>query len=83
MCGIEKAGFEQDPEAMERAIRKDVMLHAYMFLQSGIPVLYGGDEIAQVNDYTYKEDPDKARLLYTTDAADEEGRGGFGGGRAL
>ena len=25
-----------------------------------IPVLYGGDEIAQVNDYTYKEDPDKA-----------------------
>nr|WP_300789126.1 alpha-amylase family protein [uncultured Acetatifactor sp.] len=60
MCGIEKAGFEQDPEAMERAIRKDVMLHAYMFLQSGIPVLYGGDEIAQVNDYTYKEDPDKA-----------------------
>ncbi len=60
MCGIEKAGFEQDGEAMERAIRKDVMLHAYMFMQSGIPVLYGGDEIAQVNDYTYKEDPDKA-----------------------
>ena len=32
-----------------------------MFLQSGIPVLYGGDEIGQVNDYTYKEDPDKAQ----------------------
>ena len=31
------------------------MLHAYMFMQSGIPVLYSGDEIAQVNDYTYKE----------------------------
>ena len=60
MCGIEKAGFEQDAEAMERAIRKDVMLHAYMFMQSGIPVLYSGDEIGQVNDYTYKEDPNKA-----------------------
>ncbi|MDO4299346.1 MAG: alpha-amylase family glycosyl hydrolase [Lachnospiraceae bacterium] len=60
MCGIEKAGFEQDEEAMERAIRFDVMLHAYMFMQSGIPVLYGGDEVAQVNDYTYKEDPHKA-----------------------
>ncbi len=60
MCGIEKAGFEQDDAAMERAIRLDVMLHAYMFVQSGIPVLYSGDEIGQVNDYSYKEDPDKA-----------------------
>ena len=60
MCGIEKAGFEQDKDAMARAIDEDVMLHAYMFMQSGIPVLYGGDEIGQVNDYTYKDDPDKA-----------------------
>ncbi len=60
MCGVEKAGFEQDEEAMEKAVQKDVMLHAYMFMQSGIPVLYSGDEIGQVNDYTYKEDPDKA-----------------------
>lgn len=59
MCGVEKAGFEQDEDAMEKAIRLDVMLHAYMFIQSGIPVLYGGDEIGQVNDYAYKEDPDK------------------------
>ena len=36
------------------------MLHAYMFMQSGIPVLYSGDEIGQINDYTYKEDPGKA-----------------------
>ncbi len=61
MCGIEKAGFEQDEQAMERAIQMDVMLHAYMFMQSGIPVLYSGDEIGQVNDYTYKEDPDKVQ----------------------
>ena len=60
MCGIEKAGFEQDEEAMERAIRFDLTLHAYMFMQSGIPVLYSGDEIGQVNDYTYKDDPHKA-----------------------
>lgn len=60
MCGIEKAGFEQDDEAMELAIRRDVTLHAYMFMQSGIPVLYSGDEVGQVNDYSYKDDPDKA-----------------------
>ena len=45
---------------MEKAIQMDVMLHAYMFMQSGIPVIYSGDEIGQVNDYSYKNDPDKA-----------------------
>lgn len=60
MCGVEKAGLEQDEEAMKQAVRLDVMLHAYMFMQSGIPVLYSGDEIGQVNDYSYKEDSDKA-----------------------
>ncbi len=60
MCGIEKAGFEQDDAAIKKAIRLDVMLHAYMFVQSGIPVIYSGDEIGQVNDYSYKEDPKKA-----------------------
>ena len=60
MCGIESAGFEQNDQKMDQAIRKDIMLHAYMFTQSGIPMLYSGDEVGQVNDYTYKEDPDKA-----------------------
>lgn len=59
MCGVEKAGFGGDDVAMERAIQMDLMLHAYMFMQSGIPVLYSGDEIGQVNDYHYKEDPHK------------------------
>ncbi len=60
MCGLESAGLTQDKEALEKALRLDVMLHAYMFMQSGIPVLYSGDEIGQLNDYTYKEDADKA-----------------------
>ncbi|MBD5098400.1 MAG: amylosucrase [Clostridiales bacterium] len=60
LCGIEKAGYEQDPEAMERAVRFDLTLHAMMFMQTGIPLLYSGDEIAQINDYSYKDDPNKA-----------------------
>ncbi|MDE6213536.1 MAG: amylosucrase [Lachnospiraceae bacterium] len=60
MCGVEKAGSTQDEGAMEQAIQLDVTLHAYMFMQSGIPVLYSGDEIGQLNNYSYKEDPDKA-----------------------
>ena len=31
-----------------------------MLFQSGLPILYAGDEIAQENDYTYHLDPDKA-----------------------
>ncbi|MCC8167959.1 MAG: alpha-amylase family protein [Clostridiales bacterium] len=60
MCGIEKAGFERDVKAMISAIRKDVMLHAYIFTMSGLPVLYSGDEIGQVNDYSYRKDTEKA-----------------------
>lgn len=60
MCGIESAGYEQNQEKMDRAVTKDIMLHAYVFTQSGIPMLYSGDEVGQVNDYTYKEDPEKA-----------------------
>ena len=60
MCGIESAGFEQDDVKMSRAITKDIMLHAYMFTQSGIPMLYSGDEIGQINDYTYRDNSEKA-----------------------
>ena len=59
MCGIEAAGFEGNAEKMQTAIQEDFMLHAYMLTQSGIPMLYSGDELGQVNDYSYKEDAEK------------------------
>lgn len=60
MCGIEAAGFEGNAEKMKTAIQEDLMLHAYMLTQSGIPMLYSGDELGQVNDYSYKDDAEKA-----------------------
>ena len=60
MCGIEAAGFEGDEGKMAWAIQKDLMLHAYMFTQSGLPIIYSGDEVGQVNDYSYREDPERA-----------------------
>ncbi|HIR13537.1 MAG TPA: amylosucrase [Candidatus Choladousia intestinavium] len=60
MCGVEKAGFEQDEEQMDAAIRRVLMLHAFMFTESGIPMLYSGDEVGQTNDYSYKDVPEKA-----------------------
>lgn len=60
LCGIEKAGFENNAAAMDKAIMLDVTLHAYMFMQSGIPILYSGDEIGQINDDSYKKDINKS-----------------------
>ena len=60
LCGIERFGFEGNEEGVDRAIRYDITLHAFMLSQSGIPVIYSGDEIGQLNDYSYKDDPDKA-----------------------
>lgn len=60
LCGIEAAEYEQNDNKENRAIRLDIMLHAFLFTQSGIPVLYSGDEIGELNDYTYHDDPLKA-----------------------
>ena len=60
LCGIEAARYERDDAKLEWALRQDLMLHAYMFTLSGIPVLYSGDEVAQENDYGYHDEPLKA-----------------------
>ena len=57
LCGIESAREKGDGEALEKALRMDEMLHAFMFTLSGVPVLYSGDEIAQENDNAYHDDP--------------------------
>lgn len=43
------------------------MLHAYMLTQSEIPMLYSGDELGQVNNYSYKDDAEKYLIhgIYT------------------
>ncbi len=60
LCGMETARKNGDKDAMEKAVRKDKMLHAFILTLSGVPVLYSGDEIAMENDYSYHDDPLKA-----------------------
>ena len=57
LCGIEAGVKEGNQEKIDAAIRLDLMLHAFLLSQSGIPVLYSGDEIAMENDYSYHDDP--------------------------
>ncbi|MBR3473680.1 MAG: amylosucrase [Oscillospiraceae bacterium] len=60
LCGVELARERDNAAMLDWALRLDEMLHAYMFTLSGLPVLYSGDEIARLNDYTYHDDPNKA-----------------------
>ena len=68
LVGIESATEPfGDSSALEQAIACDLMLHAWMFTQSGIPVLYSGDEVAQLNDNAYHNDPlkwDDSRYIH-------------------
>ena len=54
-CGLESAGSRDE---FVRALNCDLMLHAFLMIQSGVPILYAGDEIGRLNDYTYHSDPD-------------------------
>ena len=75
LCGIEAAEYEKNADKQDRAVRLDIMLHAFLLTQSGIPVLYSGDEIGQLNDYTYHLDPLKledSRYLHRGDMNWEE-----------
>lgn len=60
LCGLERALEEENEEAAARSVRFIEMLHGYMLVQSGIPVIYSGDEIGQLNDNGYHNDPRKA-----------------------
>ena len=59
LCGVEAAEAEGDPFRLEQALSCDLTLHAWMLSQSGIPVIYSGDEVGQLNDWRYREDPEK------------------------
>nr|WP_325293525.1 amylosucrase [uncultured Oscillibacter sp.] len=70
LCGLEAAAEESDPSRMEQALARDLSLHAWMLSQSGIPVIYSGDEVGRFNDWSYKDDPGKredSRYLHRGD----------------
>ena len=60
LCGIEAACESKNPEDLQKALSLDLLLHGYMMSLSGIPMIYSGDEVARLNDYTYKKKKKKA-----------------------
>jgi len=56
LAGLEKALKEEGPEEVERAIQRILLIHGMILTAGGIPLIYLGDEIGTLNDYSYQED---------------------------
>jgi amylosucrase len=57
LAGLEKALREEGPHEVELAVRRILLIHGIILTVGGIPLLYLGDEIGTLNDYTYRDDP--------------------------
>jgi glycosidase len=60
LAGLEKALTEETEVEVELALRRILLIHGVILLIGGIPLLYLGDEIGQINDYSFYDDPAKA-----------------------
>ncbi len=59
LAGLEQALAAEDPAEMELSIRRIMLLHGVIFTIGGIPLLYLGDELGMLNDYSYQQSPEK------------------------
>jgi hypothetical protein len=57
LAGLEKALHEEGANEVELAIRRIVLIHGVILTVGGIPLIYLGDEVGTLNDYTYRDDP--------------------------
>ncbi|MDQ2809148.1 MAG: amylosucrase, partial [Chloroflexota bacterium] len=60
LAGLEAALLADDERAIELAIRRILLIHSIILTMGGIPLIYLGDEIGALNDYSYRNDPAKA-----------------------
>jgi amylosucrase len=61
LAGLEKALNEEGPAEVELAIRRILLIHSVILTIGGVPLIYLGDEIGTLNDYSYLEDAAHAR----------------------
>ena len=60
LAGLEKALAEDDAAGAALAVQRILLGHALIAAFGGIPLIYMGDELALMNDYSYLGDPDHA-----------------------
>lgn len=60
LAGLERAEAAGDAEAIDHAVDRILMGHALIASHAGIPLIYMGDEIGLLNDYSYHDRKDHA-----------------------
>lgn len=60
LCGLEKGLELRNKNLIAESIDKILMMQAHCFFLGGIPIIFYGDEVAYINDYSYLEDPGKS-----------------------
>lgn len=60
LAGLEKAMQHGDPELINHAVARVLMIHSIILSIGGIPLLFSGDELGLLNNYQYQEDPSKS-----------------------
>jgi amylosucrase len=60
LAGLEQALKLRNEVYKEHALRRMALIHSIILSAGGIPLLYLGDEIATLNDYSFLDDPDLA-----------------------
>jgi amylosucrase len=59
LLGLEKAIKTKDEDLLEESVRKIILLHGITLAFGGIPLIYAGDEIGTLNDYSFQNDVSK------------------------
>jgi amylosucrase len=60
LCGLEKAVENENEYEITTAINKILMMQSLSFFIGGLPMLFYGDEVGYINDYSYLNDPGKS-----------------------
>lgn len=60
LAGLEKALQEETAVEVALAVQRILLIHAIILTIGGIPLIYLGDEVGTLNDYSYRQDPAKA-----------------------
>lgn len=60
LIGLESALEKQDQKQIDNTIKHIILLNSIIFSFGGIPLIYYGDEIGTVNDYSYMDNLSKA-----------------------
>jgi len=58
LLGLETALEQKNKNIIGYAIAKILMMHGIILTYGGIPMIYAGDEIGTLNDYTYQQNED-------------------------